>query len=91
LQRQEHSIASAVIDEGRAFLVEVSANKMDLLLDLDGAEYTRQDFVNAVPEQELELRVPKSGGYGLGGKDNRKKPIGKLKTQISFVCRHCVM
>jgi hypothetical protein len=51
LQRQEHYIASAVIDEGRAFLVVVSANKMDLLLDLDGAEYTRQDFVNAVPEQ----------------------------------------
>ena len=64
-------IASAAIDEGRAFLM-VSANKMDPLY-LDGAEYMRQDFVNAVPEQ-LEMRIFKSGGYdGLCGKDNRKK------------------
>jgi GTP-binding protein len=54
LQRQELAIASAVIDEGRALVVV--ANKMDLL-DLDGAEYTRQDFANAVREQ-LEMRIP---------------------------------
>ena len=44
MQRQEHAIASSVVDEERAFLLVVSANKMDLL-DLDGAEYTRQDFL----------------------------------------------
>lgn len=66
-------IASAAIDEGRAFLM-VSANKRWIhSIWSDGAEYTRQDFANAVPEQ-LEMRIFKSGGYdGLCGKDNRKK------------------
>ena len=53
LRQQEHAIASAVVDEERAFLLVVSANKMDLL-DLDGAEYTRQGFANAASEQ-LEI------------------------------------
>jgi hypothetical protein len=61
---------SAAIDEGRTFLV-VSANKMDLL-DLDGTEYATRLCENVVPEQ-LEMWIPKSGGYGLGSKDNRKK------------------
>jgi hypothetical protein len=49
----------------------VSANKMDLL-DLDGTEYATRLCENVVPEQ-LEMWIPKSGGYGLGSKDNRKK------------------
>jgi GTP-binding protein len=54
LQRQELAIANAVIQEGRALVI--AANKMDLL-ELDGAEYTPQDFAAAVHEQ-LEARIP---------------------------------
>lgn len=52
IQRQELTIADAVVREGRALVV--AANKMDLIVD---ADYSKADFANAVQEQ-LELRYP---------------------------------
>jgi len=52
IQRQELAIADAVVREGRALVVV--ANKMDLVVD---AEYTKNDFANAVQEQ-IEMRFP---------------------------------